>query len=139
MFLLSRILELLSGATLERPAPRNIISRTQIDWTHESLTIHSIPSVTISGVADTNSMDGVIDIGHHAIQVSDFSLSDLEVGDIITFRSTGHYGGVIHRIIEIGKDEIGRWYRTKGDNNYRPDPGFIRDEHIMYLCIGVIY
>ena len=125
--------------TLERPSPRDIIKYNQISWTVDTLTIKDIPSITIANIADTNSMDGLFDIGHNALLISAFDRGKLAVGDIIVYRPDDNVGQIIHRIIEIGEDDLGKFYRAKGDNNYREDIYIIRNDHISYLCIGIIY
>lgn len=49
---------------------------------------------------------------------------DIKVGDVITFVSTSSISrGMIitHRVVEVGTDETGVVYKTKGDNNLSPD------------------
>ncbi len=135
--LLSWLLAILKDKrTLERPSPRDIVKYNQISWTADTLTIKDIPSITIATIADTNSMDGLLDVGHNALLISEFDKDKLAVGDIIIFK-TG-MGQIIHRITRIGED--GEWYcYTKGDNNYSEDPYRIRKANITFLCIGVIY
>ena len=128
--------------TLERPSPRDIVKYNQISWTADTLTIKDIPSITIASIADTNSMDGLMDVGHNALLISKFDKDKLAVGDIIVFRPTEHdKGQIIHRITRIwtnGND--GEWYcYTKGDNNYSEDPYRVRKAHIRFLCVGIIY
>ena len=38
---------------------------------------------------------------------------------------------------EKGKD--GRWYKTRGDNCATTDPYKLRNAHIKFLCVGIIY
>ena len=125
--------------TLERPSPRDIVKYDQISWTHDTLTIKDIPSITVANIADTNSMDGLMDAGHNALLLSEFDRDELAVGDIIVFRPTEHNSNqIIHRITRIRND--GEWYcYTKGDNNYSEDPYRIRQPHIRFLCVGIIY
>lgn len=127
----------------ERPSPRDIVKPHQIFWNpdEQSVTIHSISGkVWITGVADTNSMDGLLDYGHTVILIQEFNRNELEVGDIVVFRpTTSHSHSTIHRIVEIGEDEKGRWYRTRGDNCATKDPYKLRNCHLQWLCIGIIY
>jgi len=123
--------------TIERPSSRDIIPYSAIKASGAKITIDFGGAVEIAEIADTNSMDPVFDIGHNAILLKDFDRSELAVGDVVVYRL---YGGlIIHRIIEITEDEGGRNYRLKGDNNDKPDPYWVRDEHIKYLMAGVIY
>ena len=141
MSLLRELRKIFIG-TEDIPSPRDIIKKHQISWdyTKESITIHGVKGyVWITGVADTNSMDGVFDYGHTVLLIKEFERNELAVGDIVVFRPTRYAQQIIHRIIKIGEDAQGRWYRTKGDNNYRKDPYILRDTHIKFLCIGIIY
>lgn len=123
-----------------RQSPRDIIRRGQIVWdyTKEAITISGIKGyVSIAEIADTNSMEGIFDYGHNVLLVSEFDKSKLEVGDIIVY--TAPQGKVIHRIVEKGIDDMGRWFKVKGDTNFRDDPYILREINIIYLCIGIIY
>ena len=138
--LLSWLLAILKDKrTLERPSHRDIVKYNQISWTANTLTIKDIPSITVANIADTNSMDGLFDIGHNALLISAFDRGKLAVGDIIVYRPDDNVGQIIHRIIEIGEDDLGKFYRAKGDNNYNIDVYLIRNDHIRYLCVGIIY
>lgn len=49
---------------------------------------------------------------------------DIKIGDVITFVSTSSISRgktITHRVIDIGSDEDGITYTTKGDNNLSPD------------------
>ncbi len=46
---------------------------------------------------------------------------------------------IVHRIVEIGNDDEGRYYILKGDNNRFADPGKIRYPQIRYVLIAVVY
>ena len=76
-------------------------------------------------VIDGHSMDPAIPYGSVAYE-KDVPVSQLEVGDVITFKPPEAYAfkqPVTHRIIEIKTTETGeRAFRTKGDNNADADP-----------------
>ncbi len=123
-----------------KPSPRDIIKREQIVWDYpnERIVINGIKGyVSIPQVADTNSMVGVFDYGHNPLLVADFDKNALGIGDIIIYVT--QQGKIIHRIVKKGIDSLGAWYKCKGDNNFTEDPTLIRQENIMYLCIGIIY
>ena len=127
----------------EKPSPRGVIKRDQIYWNEDEgrITIHSVRGyVWITGVADTNSMDGLLDYGHTVLLIKEFDKSQLTVGDIVVYKPTLKYSNtIIHRIVEIGEDKGGRYYKTRGDNCAVKDPYKLRDNHIQFLCIGIIY
>ena len=122
---------------VEKISPRDIIKSDQISIVGSTITIDAGGRVTLAEIADTNSMDSLMDIGHNALLLEDFDKSALEVGDIIVYAAPE--GKIVHRIVEKGVDEQGNWFRCKGDNNFTKDPYIIRDINILSLCIGIIY
>lgn len=127
----------------ERPSPRDIIKPHQVLWNKDvgSIVIRGIKGfVWITGVANTNSMDGLLDYGHTVLLIKEFDKSQLAVGDIVVYQPTKRYANqIIHRIVKIGEDEQGRWYKTRGDNCATTDPYKLRNNHILFLCIGILY
>ena len=89
--------------------------------------------------ADTNSMDPVIDENSNSIEFKPASHDELQIGDIISFKSDMINGNVIHRIVDTGEDEEGWFAVTKGDNNRNVDPYKVRFEHIKGVVIAVLY
>ncbi len=124
---------------IERISPNDWVKRDQIDYDAKSqlLTIKLKPIVKIFGVADTNSMDGLVDIGHNVIATDEFDRSKLAVGDFIIYHLYTMLIG--HRIVEVHEDGYGRWYWTRGDNNVVNDTYPVRDSQIKWLVIGIIY
>ena len=129
----------LERSGLERFSPNDWVKQDQIDYIEKSklLTIKLEPNVKIFGIADTNSMDGLLDIGHNVIATDHFDKAKLAVGDIVVYQV--YTTKIVHRIVEIKEDANGRIYRMRGDNNVDTDPYYLRDLHIRYLVLGVIY
>lgn len=130
----------LKQSGLERISPNDWVKRDQISYDARSnlLTITQLPpNVKIFSIADTNSMDGLLDIGHNVIATDDFNKSRLAEGDIVIYQV--YTAKVVHRIVEIKEDQGGRIYRCRGDNNIDIDPYYLRDLHLKYLVLGVIY
>jgi hypothetical protein len=88
---------------------------------------------------DTNSMDPVIDFGTNAIEIVPKNESEINVGDIISYKTEYASGTIIHRVLEISYDNDGWFCRTKGDNNSDVDPGKIRFSQIQRLVVAIIY
>ena len=63
----------------------------------------------------------------------------LQRGDIVVYYVPERPEGILHRIVKVEQDELGRKYVLKGDNNYKKDPYVIRDGHIRWLLVGIIY
>lgn len=138
------IMRLLRGFYLkqsgkERISPNDWVKQDQIDYDVKSelLTIKLKPLVKIFGIADTNSMDGLMDIGHNVIATDEFDRGKLAVGDMVVYQV--YTTKICHRIVEIREDKNGRIYRCRGDNCIDMDRWHLRDLHIRYLVIGVIY
>jgi len=124
----------------ERSSPNDWVKPESIKYDAERgvLTIESLLlGVSICNVANTGSMDGLMDYGHNVILIDHFDIDRLSVGDIVAFQVYTNL--VLHRIVKIGDDNQGRYYRTRGDNCIDDDPYILRDEHIKQLCIGIIY
>ena len=120
-------------------SPRDIIPHKNIKYLPHTNTIlieDIEPDVWITGIQDTNSMLGLMDIGHTVLLTNSFDRDDLKVGDVIVYQSNQQ---VIHRIIKITVDDKGRLYTLKGDSNKTADPYLVRNEHINWLMFGVIY
>lgn len=128
--------------TEEIPSPRDIIKYADMSVTRDTLVIRGLPTDTIiADIADTNSLDPLIDIGHNCILVpfqdyAPYRHADLEVGDLAVFQVGTKLTS--HRIIEIREDN-GRLYRFRGDNTGSADPYLLRDQHLKYLIVGIIY
>ncbi len=147
---------------LERPSPSDIVPETsitiyealgQVIINVAKLNIPFIksPKVWMPSIPDTGSMDPGFDFGHNNILIAGADELDhlrlinfLKVGDIAVYRIPPDYSlsaeiYAIHRIVEIGKDSEGRYFRFQGDNNAVKDQYKVRDENILWLCIGTIY
>lgn len=66
---------------------------------------------------------------------------NLSVGDIVIFSASfwnDSHGTqyIIHRIIEMGNDDLGKYYVTKGDYNVYPDNAKLRDRYITWVVAG---
>ena len=128
----------LKQSGLERNSPNDWVAYKQIVYDKKTklLTIKLEPNVEVFGIADTGSMDGLLDYGHNVILTDNFDRDKLAVGDIIAYK---HYTKLIlHRIVGVHGDDAGRWYKTRGDNNIDDDSP-VRDIQVKYLCLGFLY
>lgn len=126
--------------TLEIPSPRDLILQSDMhyDNVQETLTINNLkPNIWLAEIADTNSMDPVLDYQHTCILTDNFKCEDLVVGDVVVYQINNQ--AIIHRIIKIDMDDGKRRYTLKGDNNSIADGYIVRDEHLKWLLLGVIY
>ena len=128
------------GKERDLPSPRDIIPQRNILYFQDTnrVVISGIkPKVWLTTVQDTNSMDPAVDAGHTCILTSDFRKGDLVDGDVVVYWNGKQ--DILHRIIKIEQDSEGRKYTLKGDNCYHADPYIVRDEHIKWLLLGIIY
>lgn len=122
---------------IERPSPQDWIDDIDKEKLCEALGLDS-SEVWIAGVADTNSMDGAIDIGHSLICTNNPEyLSRVGVGDVAVYGFM--YNLIVHQIIEENEDAEGKYFRFKGWNNAKPDPVKVRPEDINWLVLGILW
>lgn len=124
------------GNAPERISPRDHITEDSIEVYNDRVVIR-IDNAKWATFADTNSMDPVFDRGNNAIQIVPQSPDQIEVGDIITYRSGERL--IIHRVVEKGIDGSGWYFIVQGDNNPTPDPDKVRFEDITRLVVAVVY
>ena len=92
---------------------------------------------SIFRVGLTHSMLPTLPDGSMVIVINKFNASKLKVGDIITFSINGIK--VVHRIDSIGLDNLGFFFKTKGDNNLIQDSWKVRPNNIDGVVVGVIW
>ena len=116
-------------------APSNWISEDNITVFDDYLVLR-IANVTLSSYESTGSMEPLFNENANGIRVVPESADDIDVGDIVSFRSFDKL--VVHRVIDKGVDENGVYFVVKGDGNFVRD-GKIRFEDIEYVTIGVLW
>lgn len=122
----------------ELASPSNWVKEDQITIYNDYVKIN-IKNASWARFADTNSMDPLLDKDSNSIKITPKDPSDLQAGDIISYKAEFTTGMVIHRITKIDYDEEG-WYATaKGDNNRYNDPDKIRFNQITGVLVGIIY
>ena len=84
-------------------------------------------------------MEPVITAGANAIEVVPESADDIQVGDIVSYRSTYADGTIIHRVVYKGQDEDGTYFIMKGDNLPTSDPGRVRFGQIERVVVAIVY
>ena len=62
--------------------------------------------------------------------------SEIFVGDIVTFRFEDSL--IVHRVQEIGFDELGTYYITQGDSSFWEDEK-VRFSDIEYITVGILW
>lgn len=133
------------SAAPDLASPADRVSLAAIVASGSRLTLN-IPNAIIYTIADTNSMDPVLDKGSTVIAVKPRHGAELVAGDIIIYRpekpdsadSGSRAAPVIHRLAEVGEDSEGWYGIPKGDNNLAAD-GKVRFGQIEAVVVGILY
>lgn len=88
-------------------------------------------------IKDTHSMEPVLNKDSITLEIVPKDYSEIHLGDIISFEHEDYV--IIHRVIDINKDEQGVYFTTKGDNNEIPDPYKVRFSQVKGLVVGILY
>lgn len=141
----SLVLSLMPYLGLEKPfgngingslaAPSDWITGEQIEVYDDKILI-KVSNASLSKYAETRSMIPVLDSASNGIRIKPVSEAQIKVGDIVTFERDSNL--IVHRVIEIGEDDLGKWFITKGDNSNFVD-GRIRFKDIKYVTIGILW
>jgi hypothetical protein len=129
---------LTNGRTDQKASPSDWIKENQI-LVFNSQVILDLDNAEWATFTDTHSMEPVLSARSNAIEVRPKSTDDIQVGDIISYKSEYADGTIIHRVIEKSEDENGVYFILKGDNNPSPDPGKIRFEQIQRVVVAIVY
>lgn len=135
---LNRAMAMLHESGNEVASPANRIPEDLITVTNDKVVLN-IKGAEWASFTDTNSMDPVIDAGSHAIEMIPRSEDEIQIGDIVAYKSDYADGTIIHRVVFKGKDEKGTYFVLKGDNNPISDPGKVRFEQIKSVVVAIIY
>jgi hypothetical protein len=122
--------------TYERSSPGDHITEDKIHVYQDEIII-DVQGASWATFTDTNSMDPLFDQGANSLELKPHSTSDVQVGDIISFKTPE--GLIVHRIVEIGQDKQGWYAITKGDNNPSVDPDKVRFEDVHGVLVAVVY
>ena len=116
-------------------SPSDWIKESQIH-VYDNAVVIDIENAGISRYAPTGSMLPILDENSNGIRIVPENPKQIKIGDIITFEQDSEL--IIHRVIDIGNDEQGIYFITKGDNNNITD-GKIRFKDVRYVTIGILW
>jgi hypothetical protein len=131
-------LNIFDSFSKEKQSPSDWVKENQIHVYEDKIVI-DVEGAMWSRFTDTNSMDPVIDIGSNGIEIRPKTVDEIQIGDVISYKSEYVDGVMIHRVIDKGEDEKGIYFTVKGDNNSAADPGKIRFEQIEGVLVGILY
>jgi hypothetical protein len=120
---------------VQEPTLSDRISEDQIHVTKNKITL-DIKDASWARFTDTKSMEPFIYAGANSIEVKAIP-ADIQIGDVVSFRYKNSI--IIHRVIEMKEDALGRYFVTKGDNLPKPDPIKVRDNQLLGVVVAVIY
>lgn len=83
--------------------------------------------------ADTESMEPVFGYLNHGIEIIPTSITEIHVGDIISYRNNDEI--IVHRVTDINGDCL----VVKGDNNAMTDNGCVPFNKVSGVLISIIY
>lgn len=129
---------LLYAQSLASEVPSPLV-RLTLSQNAESFIIDK-QDLTLYGVADTNSMDPVID-AQSKVLVKNVPLKELVVGDILVFKQqqANSHKLIVHRIVAIGTDSDGWFAQTKGDNSQFVDTELVRAHNVIGTVVAIFY
>ena len=122
----------------EKQSPADRIQNSDINVFANSVRI-DIKNSKWRKFIDSNSMDPLIDEGTTTIEIKPKNEDEIKVGDIIAFNAEGYDYAFVHRVVEIGNDNDGIYFVTKGDNYYNEDHDKVRFLDIEGIVVGVLY
>ena len=122
----------------ERISPSDHITQDHIRVYDDKIVI-DVSNAHWATFTDTNSMDPVFDIESNTIEIKPKEVSQVNIGDIVSYHSTIYPGIVIHRVIDIGYDSDGWYAILKGDNNLFRDNERVRFSQVNGIVIAVLY
>ena len=120
------------------PSPMNFFNTDQIK-VYQNRVVLDVENIVWAGFEDTKSMLPIINKDSNALQIVPNCPDDIQVGDIVSYRSDYADGIIIHRVIHIDEDNQGIYFVLKGDNNPVSDPGRIRCSQIDRKVVAIIY
>lgn len=120
-------------------SPQDRISESQISVMRNKIEI-DILDAEWSSYEPTGSMEPLLSEKANGLYVIPKGPEDIKPGDIVAYSVEGRGKDIVHRVIEVEKDEHGNYYyTTKGDANPVPDPELVPYQNIKRVLIGVIY
>lgn len=123
---------------IEKDSPFDHVKDNQVKVMKSKVEI-DMKDVSWWTIADTNSMDPLIDIGSTALSITPKTEADVHQGDVAFYNSLIAEKVIIHRVIETNEDSEGWYSKFKGDNLKEIDPENVRFPQVEGVLIGVIY
>jgi hypothetical protein len=122
----------------DKPSPMDYFTESQIKVYKDKVLLDA-KDIQWASFEDTKSMLPVISNNSNALQIVPKCPDEIQLGDIISYKSNYADGIIIHRVVFIGSDDDGTYFVLKGDNNPSSDPGKIRCSQIQRKVVAILY
>ena len=122
----------------EKPSPQNRIKEKDVLVFNNEVII-KIGNADWRKFINSNSMDPLIDEGTTTIEIKPKNEEEIKIGDIIAYNIGGIDYALVHRVVEIGNDEEGIYFITKGDNYFKNDQYKVRFSQVEGVVVGILY
>ena len=122
----------------EKESPADRIKDSDVNTFSNSVRI-DIKNARWRNYIDSNSMDPLIDKGSTTLEIKPKNANEIKVGDIIAHNVDGYDYAFVHRVIEIGNDEEGAYFITKGDNYWKEYTEKVRFSQVEGIIVGILY
>lgn len=116
-------------------SPSDHLSEGQV-LVFDDRVIINISGASWARIADTNSMDPVLDSGANTLEMEPAGQESVNPGDIISYRHGSDV--LVHRVVETGEDGLG-WYCLVRGDNAKDQPVPVRFPEIEGIVVGILY
>lgn len=119
-------------------APTKTIQNNQVKVYNDKVELN-LKNARWARFEPTGSMLPTLNHKSQALQIIPNCPTDIHIGDIISYDDKHSDKRIIHRVINIAKDEQGIYFTAQGDNNPRPDQQKIRCHQIQRKTVAILY
>lgn len=135
LIVLAFILGMYTNRNTLRVTPSDYIHPEQIHIFNDSVCI-DVENPRLSSYANSGSMKNTLDENSNGITIA-INQSNISIGDIVTYEKDNEL--IIHRVINIKKENNETFYLMLGDNNGRLTDGWINKSQLRYKTIALIF
>jgi len=122
----------------EKPSPYDRISIDDLYIAYGHIRV-DVENAKWRKIYESNSMDPVIDAGSITIEIKPDKIEDIKIGDIVAYIIDDEELAYVHRVVDIGEDDGGVYFITKGDNYRENDLEKVRFSQIEGIVVGILY
>jgi signal peptidase I len=116
-------------------SPSDTLMQDSILLFEDKVIIH-VENASIESYQDADSMAPFLTNYSHGLRIHPKSESDIHVGDIVSFTQGNRT--IVHRVVNIQKENNTIYFVTKGDNAQNEDARIVFSD-IEWKIIGILY